>query len=61
MPTSSAESPRTQFFASALEALMEQVGVNQVQHAAATGVAVILQRAVQLRRALLALGRLPSG
>lgn len=40
---------------------MEQDGVNQVQLTAAAGVAVVLQRAVQLRRALLALGRLPSG
>jgi transcriptional regulator with XRE-family HTH domain len=40
MPTSKTKSPRTQFFASALEALMERNGVNQVQLAAATGIAV---------------------
>jgi transcriptional regulator with XRE-family HTH domain len=40
MPTSSTKSPRTQFFASALAALMERNGVNQVQLAAATGIAV---------------------
>jgi transcriptional regulator with XRE-family HTH domain len=40
MPTSRTKSPRTQFFASALETLMERNGVNQVQLAATTGIAV---------------------
>ena len=40
MPTSRTKSPRTQFFASALETLMERNGVNQVQLAAATGIVV---------------------
>jgi len=40
MPRSRTRSPRTQFFASALETLMERNGVNQVQLAAATGIAV---------------------
>ena len=40
MPTSSTKSPRTQFFASLLEALMERNGINQVEMSAATGIAV---------------------
>ena len=40
MPASITKSPRTQFFASALEALMERNGVNQVELSAATGIAV---------------------
>jgi transcriptional regulator with XRE-family HTH domain len=40
MPTSRTKSPRTQFFASALETLMERNGISQVQMTAATGIAV---------------------
>jgi transcriptional regulator with XRE-family HTH domain len=40
MPISRTKSPRTQFFASVLETLMERNGINQVQLAAATGIAV---------------------
>jgi transcriptional regulator with XRE-family HTH domain len=40
MPISRTKSPRTQFFASVLETLMERNDVNQVQLAAATGIAV---------------------
>jgi transcriptional regulator with XRE-family HTH domain len=40
MPRSSIKSPRTQFFASALAALLERNGVNQVQLSVATGIAV---------------------
>ena len=40
MPTSRTRSPRTQFFAAALETLMERNGINQVELSAATGIAV---------------------
>jgi transcriptional regulator with XRE-family HTH domain len=40
MPKARFKSPRTQFFASALETLMERNGINQIQMMAATGIAV---------------------
>jgi transcriptional regulator with XRE-family HTH domain len=40
MPRSRTKSPRTQFFSTALQVLMERNGINQVELSAATGIAV---------------------